>query len=96
MGSACSQTTKDDNESISGSEPFHTEEDAHHDDEHAEIHEGNDEVLGDGQVASDGEDGQGGFPTQNTHSSVSHVFGTHEETDGESVHEEGTPPKRQK
>ena len=99
-GSAYSWTTKDDNESISGSEPSQAKEDTPHDDEHAEIREGDDEVLGngevlgDGQVASDGEDGPGGSPTQNTHSGVSHIFGTHEETDGESIHEEGTPPKR--
>ena len=102
LGSTYSWNTKDDNESISGSEPSHTKEDAPRDDEHAEICEGdgevlgNGEVLGDGQVASNGKDGLGGFPTQNTHLGVSHIFGTHEETDGESVHEEGTPPKRQK
>ena len=95
-GSTYFWTTKDDNESISGSEPSHAKEDTPHDDEHAEIHEGDGEVLGNGQAASDGEEGPGGSPTQNTHSGVSHIFGTHEETDGESVHEEGTPPKRQK
>ena len=95
-GSTYSWTTKDDNESISESEPSHAKKDAPHDNEHAEIREGNGEVLGDSQAASNGEDGPGGSPTQNTHSGVSHVFGTHEETDGESVHEEGTPPKRQK
>ena len=96
LGSAYSWTTKDDDESISGSEPSHAKEDAPHDDEHAEIHEGDSEVLGNGQVASNGEDGLGGSPTQNTHLGVSHIFGTHEETDGESIHEEGIPTKRQK
>ena len=95
-GSPSSRITKDDNDSISGSEPSHIEEDAPHNDKHAEICEGDGEVLGDGQVASDGEDGLGGSSTQNTHLGVSHIFGTHEETDGESIHEEGTPPKRQK
>ena len=47
-------------------------------------------------MASNGEEGPGGSPTWNTHSDVSHVFGTHEETDVESDHEEGTPPKLQK
>ena len=95
-GSTYSWTTKDDNESISGSEPSHAEEDTPHDGEHTEIREGDGEVLGNGQVASDGEEGSGGSRTQNTHLDVSHVFGTHKETDGESVPEEGTPPKRQK
>ena len=44
-------------------------------------------------MASNGNEGPGGSPTQNTHSGVSHVFGTHKETDVESDHEEGTPPK---
>ena len=78
------------------SEPSHTEEDAPHDDEYAEVHEGDSEVLSDGQVASDGNEGPDGSPLQNTHSSVSHIFGTHKETDVESDHEEGTPPMRQK
>ena len=72
------------------------EEDAPRNDEYAEVCEGDGEVLSDGQVASDGEEGLGGSPTWNTHSGVSHVFGTHEETDGESNHEVGTPPKWQK
>ena len=95
-GSAYSWTTKDDKESISRSEPSHVEEGTPHDDEYAEVCEGDGEVLSDGQAASDGEEGLGDSPTWNTHSGVSHVFGTHKETDGESDHEEGTPPKWQK
>ena len=95
-GSAHSWTTKDDKESSSGSEPSHTEEDTPHDDEYAEIHEGDGDVLSDGQAASDGDEGPGHSPPWNTLSGVSHVFGTHEETDVESDHEEETPPMWQK
>ena len=55
------------------------EEDAPHDDEYAEIHEGDGEVFSDGQVVSDGDEGPGRSSPQNTLSGVSHVFGTHEE-----------------
>ena len=72
------------------------EEDTPHNDEYAEVREGDGEVLSDGQVASDGDEGPGCSLLWNTHSSVSHIFGTHEETDVESDHEEGTPPTRQK
>ena len=95
-GSAQSRTTKDDKESSSGSEPSHMEEDALRDDEYAEISGGDTEVLSDGQVASDGDEGLGCSPIRNTLSGVSHVFGTHEETDVKSDHEEKTPPARQK
>ena len=47
-GSTYSQTTKDNKESISGSESSHMEEDAPCDDEYAEVHEGDGEVLSDG------------------------------------------------
>ena len=95
-GSAHSWTTKDDKESSSGSEPSHVEEDAPHDDEYAEIREGDGDVLSEGQAASDGDEGPGHSPLQNTLSGVSHVFGTHEETDVESDHKEETPSKQQK
>ena len=95
-GSAQSRTTKDDKESSNGSEPSHVEEDAPHDDEYVEISGGDAEVLSDGQVASDGDEGPGHSPIRNTLSSVSHVFGTHEEMDVESDHEEKTPPTWQK
>ena len=45
---------------------------------------GNIEVLSDGQVASDSDEGQGCAPIQNTLTGVSHAFGKHEETDTES------------
>ena len=95
-GSAHSQTTKDDKESSSRSEPSHAEEDAPHYDEYAEICGDDAEVLSDSQVASDGDEGPGPSPTQNTLSGVSHIFGTHEETNVESDHEEKTPPAQQK
>ena len=42
------------------------------------------EVLSDSQVASDDKEGQGHPQIQNTLIGISHVFGTHEETDAES------------
>ena len=87
-----SRTTKDNKESSSGSKPSHTEEDAPHNDEYAEICGDDTEVLSDGQAASDGDEGPSHSPMQNTLSSVSHFFGTHEETNVESNHREKTPP----
>ena len=49
-----------------------------------EIREDDTEVLSNGQVASDGDEGQDCSPIRNTLSGVSHVFGMHEETDTES------------
>ena len=72
------------------------EEDAPHNDECAEICGDDTEVLSNGQAASDGDEGPGHSPIQNTLSSVSHIFGTHKETDVESNHEEKTPPAWQK
>ena len=88
-GSAQSQATNDGQETSSKSKPSLTEEDPPpHEDENAEAHEGKTEVLSDGQVASDGNEGQDRSPIRNTLSGVSHVFGTHEETDAESDKEE--------
>ena len=72
------------------------EEDAPHDDEYTEIHGSNTEVLSDGQVTSNGNEGPGRSPIQNTLSGVSHIFGAHKETDIESDLEEKTPPTQQK
>ena len=63
-------------------------EDAPRNDEYAEVCEGDADVLSNGQVASDGNEDPGRSPIRNTLSSVSHVFGVHEETDVESDHEE--------
>ena len=49
-----------------------------------EVSKGDAEVLSDGQVATDGNKGQGCAPIQNTLTGVSHIFGMHEETDTES------------
>ena len=65
-GSAQSWTTKDDKESSSRSEPSHVEEDAPHNDEYMEICGDNAEVLSDGQVASNGDEGPGHSPIRNT------------------------------
>ena len=64
------------------------EEDAPCKDEYVGVSEGDAEVLSNGQVASNGDEGLGHSPIQNTLSSVSHIFGAHEETDVESDHEE--------
>ena len=58
-------------------------EDSPHEDEYAEAHKGEAEVLSNGQVTSYGDKGQDHSPIQNTLSGVSHVFGMHEETDAE-------------
>ena len=86
--SAQSQVTDNGQETCSKSEPSHEEEDAPCEDEDVEASKGNAEVLSDGQVASNGDEGQGHSPTQNTLTGVSHVFGMHEETDAESNNEE--------
>ena len=87
-GSAQSQATNDGKETSSESEPSHMEEDDPCEDEHAEVHEGDAEVLSDSQAASDGDEGQDRSPLQNTLSSVSHIFSTHDETDVESDNKE--------
>ena len=46
------------------------------------------EVLSNGQMASDGKEGQGHPQIQSTLTSISHILGTHEETDAESDPEE--------
>ena len=53
-----------------------------------EVGKGDAEVLSDGQVAFDGDKGQGHAQIQNTLTGVSHIFGMHEETDAESDAEE--------
>ena len=53
-----------------------------------EVSKGDTEVLSDGQVASNGNEAERSAQIQNTLSGVSHIFGTHEETDAESNTEE--------
>ena len=50
------------------------EENTPHKDEYAEVCGGNAEVLSDGQAASDGDEGPGYSPIQNTLSGISHIF----------------------
>ena len=78
-GSTLSQATNDGRESSSKSELSRMEEDAPQEDEYMEVREDDAEVLSDGQVGSDGDEGPGCSPIQNTLSGVSHVFGAHEE-----------------
>ena len=80
-GSAQSQATDDGQETSSESEPSHEEEDVPCEDEDAEVGKGDAEVLSDSQAASNGDEGQGCAQIQNTLTGVSHIFGTHEETD---------------
>ena len=61
-GSTQSQATNDGQETSSKSKPSHMEEDAPHEDEYVEAHKGEAEVLSDGQVASDGDEGQDHSP----------------------------------
>ena len=91
-GSALSQATNDSREFSSESELSHVEKDAPCEDEYAEVCEDNAEVLSNGRAGSEGYEGPGHSPIQNTLSGVSHVFGTHEETDVESDHEEKVQP----
>ena len=72
------------------------EEDTPHEDEYAEVHRGDAEVLSNGQVVSYGSEGLGHSPIQNILSGVSHVFGMHEETDIEFDHKEKIPSTQHK
>ena len=67
-------------ESSSESELSHNEEDTNSEDENAEADKGGAETSSDGQVASDGKEGQVHPQTQDTLTGVSQVFGTHEDT----------------
>ena len=82
------QVTDNGQETSSESEPSHEEEDAPCEEEDVEASKGDAEVLSDGQVASNGNEGQRHAHIQNTLTGVSHVFGMHEETDAESGTEE--------
>ena len=71
-------------------------EDAPHNDEYMEICGDDAAVLSDGQAASDGDEGPGCSPIQNTLSGVSHIFGVHEEIGVDSDNEGKTPQAWQK
>ena len=82
--SVCSHTTAGSEESSGKSKLSHNEEDAAGEDENAEADKGGVETSSDGQVASDGEEGQECPQTQDTLTGISQVFSTHEDTDPES------------
>ena len=79
-----SHATKGGEESSSESKLSHDEEDTAGEDENAKADKGGVETSSDGQVASDGEEGQVHPQTQDTLTSISQVFGTHEDTNPES------------
>ena len=87
MGSAAghhsvrSHTTEGGEESSSESELSHGKEDTTGEDENSKADKGGVETSSDGKVASDGKEGQVHPQTQDTLTSVSQVFGTHEDTD---------------
>ena len=89
-GSAQSQAINGSQETSSESEPYHIKEDTPCKDEYVEVCECDAEVLSNGQVASDGDKGQGHSSIQNILSGASHIFSMHEETDTESNNEEKT------
>ena len=78
--------------SSSESELSHDEEDITGEDENAEADKGGAKTSSDGQVASDGEEGQECPQTQDTLTGISQVFGRHEDTDPESDPGEKTQP----
>ena len=70
--------------SSSESESSHDEGDGAEEDGNAKEDKGRIETSSDGQVASDGKEGQECPHTQDTLTGVSQVFGEHEDTDPES------------
>ena len=82
--SICSHATEGGQESSSKSELSHDDEDAPHEDENTKADKGEAETSSDGQVASNGEEGQEHPQTQDTLTGISQVFGTHGDTDPES------------
>ena len=72
------------------------EEDAPYKDEYVEVCEDDAEVLSDGRMGYDGDEGPSHSPIRNTLSGVSHIFSTHKGTDVESNHKEKVQPARLK
>ena len=79
-----SHATEGGEESSSKSKLSHNEEDTTSEDKNAEVDKGGAETSSNGQVASDGEEGQVHPQTEDTLTGISQVFGTHEDTDPES------------
>ena len=69
--------------SSSESELSRDEEDVTGEDENTEADKGGVKTSSNGQVASDGEEGQEHLHTQDTLTGISQVFGRHEDTDPE-------------
>ena len=98
MGSAAghhsvhSHATEGGKVTSSKSELSHDEEDITGEDGNAKADKGGTETSSDGQVASDIEEGQEFPPTQDTLTSISQVFSTHEDTDPESNPREKVQP----
>ena len=88
--------TKGGEVSSTNSELSHDKEDVAGEDENAEADKGGVETSSDGQVASDGEEGQECPQTQDTLTGISQVFGRHEDTDPESDPREKIQPIWQK
>ena len=82
--------------SSSKSELSCDEEDVAGEDENTEADKARVETSSEGQVASDGKEGQVCPQTQDTHISISQVFGRHKDTDPESDPREKTQPIWQK
>ena len=79
-----SHATEDGEVSSSESELSHNEGDSTGEDDNAKEDKGGIETSSDGQVASDGKEGQGHPHTQATLTGISQVFGGHKDTDPES------------
>ena len=94
--SICSHTTEGGQESSSKSKLSHDEEDAPHGDENTEADKGEAETSSNGQVASDGKEGQECPQTRDTLTGISYVSGTHEDTNPESDSKEKTQSIQQK
>ena len=80
----CCCATEDGEVSSSESELSHNEGDGAGEDDNAEGDKGGFETSSDGQVASDGEEGQEHPHTQDTLTGICQVFSGHEDTDPES------------
>ena len=83
-GSVCSQVTEGGQESSSEPKLSHKEEDTPREDENTKAGKGEVEISSNGQVASNGKEGQECPQIQDTLSSVNQVFSMHEDTDSES------------
>ena len=81
--SVCSHATEDGKVSTSKSESSHDEGDSTAEDGNAEEDKGGIETSSDGQVVSDGEEGQKHPHTQDTLTGISQVFSGHKDTDPE-------------